>query len=223
MAATQNMDFEQARFNMVEQQIRPWEVLDPEVLNLMMTVKREDFVPAAYQTVAFADVEIPLSDKAKMFAPKLEAKLLQELEVKKSDRVLEIGAGSGFMAALLASRAGEVVSVEIDKALAEQARKNLQNAGFANVTVEVADGLKGFAAKAPYDVIVVSGGVSELPAELLRQLKVGGRLAAIVGAAPVMHAQLVTCTAEGVYATVNLFETVVDLLVGDKAPAAFSF
>lgn len=223
MAATQNMDFEQARFNMVEQQIRPWEVLDPEVLNLMMTVKREDFVPAAYQTVAFADVEIPLSDKAKMFAPKLEAKLLQDLEVKKSDRVLEIGAGSGFMAALLASRAGEVVSVEIDKALAEQARKNLQNAGFANVTVEVADGLKGFAAKAPYDVILVSGGVSELPAELLRQLKVGGRLAAIVGTAPVMHAQLVTCTAEGVYATVNLFETVVDRLVGDKAPAAFSF
>lgn len=223
MAATQNMDFEQARFNMVEQQIRPWEVLDPEVLNLMMTVKREDFVPAAYQSVAFADVEIPLSDKARMFPPKLEAKLLQELAIKKSDRVLEIGTGSGFMAALLASRAGEVVSVEIDKALAEQARKNLAKAGFNNVTVEVADGLKGFAAKAPYDVIVVSGGLSELPRELLTQLKVGGRLAAIVGQAPVMHAELVTCTGEGVYATVQLFETVVDRLIGDKAPSAFAF
>lgn len=223
MAATQNMDFEQARFNMVEQQIRPWEVLDPEVLSLMMTVKREDFVPAAYQSVAFADLEIPLSDKARMFAPKLEAKLLQELEVKKSDRVLEIGTGSGFMAALLASRGGEVVSVEIDKALAEQARKNLQHAGFNNVTVEIADGLKGFPAKAPYDVILVSGGLSELPSELLGQLKVGGRLAAIVGQAPVMHAELVTCTGEGNYTTVVLFETVVDRLVGDKPPAAFTF
>lgn len=217
------MDFEQARFNMVEQQIRPWDVLDPEVLHLLMTVKREDFVPAAYKSLAFADLELPLSATARMLAPKVEAKLLQELAVRKSDRVLEIGTGSGYMAALLASRAGEVVSVEIDKALAEQARKNLHNAGFANVTVEVADGLKGFAAKAPYDVIVVSGAVPAIPDELLKQMKVGGRLVAIVGEAPLMNAQLVTCVAEGSYAVVNLFETLTDLLAGCKKPSHFEF
>ena len=217
------MDFEQARFNMVEQQIRPWDVLDPEVLRLLMTVKREDFVPAAYKSAAFADVELPLSPTARMLAPKVEAKVLQELGIKKSDRVLEIGTGSGYMAALLASRAGEVVTVEIDKALAEQARKNLQAAGFANVTVEVGDGLKGFAAKAPFDVIVVSGAVYEIPSDLLKQLKVGGRLMAIVGEAPLMNAQLVTSVADGAYASVNVFETLTDVLSGSKKPSRFAF
>jgi protein-L-isoaspartate(D-aspartate) O-methyltransferase len=220
---TATMDFEQARFNMVEQQIRPWEVLDPEVLDLMMTVRREDFVPEAYRSIAFADLEIPLAAGAKMWAPKVEARILQELALKKSDRVLEIGTGSGFLAALMASKAVEVVSIEIDRALAEQAKKNLAKAEFRNVTVEAGDGCKGWASKAPYDVIVVTGALPSIPAELLAQLKVGGRLAAIVGQSPLMLAQIVTQTSEGVFSTMNLFETVIDPLKSVKSAPAFAF
>jgi len=224
MATSVNaMDFEQARFNMVEQQIRPWDVLDPEVLGLMMSVKREDFVPVAYREVALADVEIPLSAGAKMWPPRVEARILQELQLRKSDRVLEVGTGSGFFAALLGRLAADVLSVEIDRTLAEGAKKTLQRNGVSNVTVEAGDGVKGWAAKAPYDVIVVSGAVPAVPAELLAQLKVGGRLAAIVGVAPVMNAQIVTQTAEGVFSTVNLFETVADPLKNVKAAPVFEF
>jgi protein-L-isoaspartate(D-aspartate) O-methyltransferase len=220
---TATMDFEQARFNMVEQQIRPWEVLDPEVLDLMMTVRREDFVPEAYRSIAFADLEVPLAAGAKMWAPKVEARILQELALRKTDRVLEIGTGSGFLAALMASKAVEVVSIEIDRALAEQAKKNLARAEFRNVIVETGDGSKGWPGKAPYDVIVVTGGVPSIPAELLAQLKVGGRLAAIVGQSPLMLAQIVTQPAEGVFSTMNLFETVIDPLKSVKPAPAFAF
>ena len=222
-AAVTTMDFEQARFNMVEQQIRPWDVLDPVVLGLMTTVKREAFVPQQFRTLAFADVEVPLSSSAKMWPPRVEAKLLQELGVKKTDRVLEIGTGSGYFAALLAALATDVVSVEIDRALADSAKRTLQANGVSNVTVEVGDGVKGWAAKAPYDVIVISGAVPAVPAEVLAQLKVGGRLAAIVGEAPVMNAQVITQTAEGVYSTVNVFETVADPLKNIKAATSFTF
>ena len=222
-AAVTTMDFEQARFNMVEQQIRPWDVLDPVVLGLMTTVKREAFVPQQFRTLAFADVEVPLSSSAKMWPPRVEAKLLQELGVKKTDRVLEIGTGSGYFAALLAALATDVVSVEIDRALADSAKRTLQANGVSNVTVEVGDGIKGWAAKAPYDVIVISGAVPAVPAEVLAQLKVGGRLAAIVGEAPVMNAQVITQTAEGVYSTVNVFETVADPLKNIKAATSFTF
>jgi len=217
------MDFELARFNMVEQQIRPWDVLDPVVLGLMTTVKREEFVPQAYRAIAFTDVEVPLAAGAKMWPPRVEAKLLQELVIKKTDRVLEIGTGSGYFAALLGSMAVEVLSVEIDRALADSARKTLQKNGFINVTVETGDGIKGWAAKAPYDVIVISGAVPAIPAELLKQLKVGGRLAAIVGEAPVMNAQVLTQTAEGVFSTVNVFETVPDPMKNVKPAPAFAF
>ena len=222
-AAVTTMDFEQARFNMVEQQIRPWDVLDPVVLGLMTTVKREAFVPQQFRTLAFADVEVPLSSSAKMWPPRVEAKLLQELGVKKTDRVLEIGTGSGYFAALLAALATDVVSIEIDRALADSAKRTLQANGVSNVTVEVGDGIKGWAAKAPYDVIVISGAVPAVPAEVLAQLKVGGRLAAIVGEAPVMNAQVITQTAEGVYSTVNVFETVADPLKNIKAATSFTF
>lgn len=217
------MDFEQARFNMVEQQIRPWDVLDPEVLELMMSVKREDFVPEAYRAIALADVEVPLASGARMWPPRVEAKILQELMVRKSDRVLEIGTGSGFLAALLGRLAADVLSIEIDRSQAESAKKTLQRNGVTNVTVEVGDGARGWSAKAPYDVIVVTGAVSEVPAEMLAQLKVGGRLAVVVGVAPVMNAQIVTQTAEGVFSTVNLFETVADPLKNVKAAPVFEF
>ena len=216
------MNIEQARFNMIEQQIRPWDVLDPSVLDLLFVVKREDFVPAAYRSLAFADMELPIGQGQVMLAPKVEAKLLQELAVKKTDKVLEIGTGSGYMAALLAARAEHVVTIELNPELAETARQNLERAGVRNVSVDVGDGSEGWSHRGPYDVIVVSGALPALPAALLKQLRVGGRLAAIVGEAPVMEAQLVTCTAEGVYNTVNLFETVVPPLVA-AAKSSFTF
>lgn len=218
-----NMDMEQARFNMIEQQIRPWEVLDPVVLDLLSEVKREEFVPAEQKLLAFADTMLPLGNGASMLEPKIEARLLQELGLKSTDRVLEIGAGSGYMAALLAARAEFVTSVEIEPALAKLARENLQRAGVANVAVEQGDGLKGWAAKAPYDAIVLSGSVPAIPDVLLQQLKVGGRLVGIVGTLPVMSAQLVTRTGEMTFNTVNLFETVAPALRNAAAAEQFTF
>lgn len=217
------MNVEQARFNMVEQQIRPWDVLDPDVLELMYEVHREDFVPEAYKALAFADVQIPLGNGARMFEPKMEAKILQELAIRNNDRVLEIGAGSGHMAALLGEKAAEVTTVEIDKNLAEIARRNLETAGYGNVRVEVGDASKGWPAHAPYDVIVISGSVPEIPAEILRQLKVGGRLAAVVGEAPAMSLEIVSCPAEGSYTTVKILETMADPLINVRKADRFEF
>ena len=217
------MNIEQARFNMIEQQIRPWEVLDPQVLDLLFVVKREDFVPAAYRNLAFADMEIPIGSGQVMLAPRVEARLLQELGIKKTDKVLEIGTGSGYMAALLAARAEHVITIESRPELAAFARENLERAGVTNVTVEVGDGANGWTQRAPYDAIIVSGSLPVLPSALLKQLRVGGRLAVIVGEAPVMEAQLITCSTEGVYNTVNLFETVVPALDGGEAKSGFSF
>ena len=221
MEQVQNM--EQARFNMIEQQIRPWNVLDQDVLDLLSEVKREEFVPAAYTALAFADLEIPLGEGAVMLAPKMEARLVQELAIKPSDKILEVGTGSGYMAALLAAKGEQVVSVEISPALAKTAKANLAKAGIRNVSVEVGDGIAGWAQGAPYDVIVVSGSLPELPQSLLKQLKVGGRLAAFVGDAPVMEAQIVTRTSETTFATLNLFETVVAPLQNAPAKDRFSF
>ena len=217
------MNIEQARFNMIEQQIRPWDVLDPKVLTLLAKVKREDFVPAAYRDLAFADLEIPLGEGQVMLPPRVEARLLQELGIKKTDRVLEIGAGSGYMAALLAASAEHVTTLENRPSLAAIARENLQRSGVDNVTVEVANGLSGWSQRAPFDAILVSGALPEVPAALLKQLRVGGRLAVIVGEAPVMEAQLITCTAEGVFNTINVFETVMPSLDGASPSAGFSF
>jgi protein-L-isoaspartate(D-aspartate) O-methyltransferase len=217
------MNIEQARFNMIEQQIRPWEVLDSQVLDLLFVVKREDFVPAAYRNLAFADMEIPLGSGQVMLAPRIEAKLLQELSLKKTDKVLEIGTGSGYMAALLAARSEHVVSVECRPELADMARQNLERAGISNVSIEVCDGANGFSGRGPYDAIVVSASVPAVPEALLKQLRVGGRLAITVGEAPVMEAQLITCTADGIYNTVNLFETVIPALDGTQAKDGFTF
>lgn len=217
------MNIEQARFNMIEQQIRPWEVLDPQVLDLLFVVKREDFTPPAYRNLAFADMEIPLGGGQLMLAPKIEAKMLQELVIQKTDKVLEIGTGSGYMAALLAARAEHVITVEIRPELAAMAKANLERTGIANVSVEVGNGAEGWSQCRPYDAIVVSGSLPSVPAALLKQLRVGGRLAVVVGEAPAMEAQLITCTGEGIYNTVNLFETVIPALDGAETKESFSF
>jgi protein-L-isoaspartate(D-aspartate) O-methyltransferase len=198
-------------------------VLDQDVLDLLSEVRREEFVPAAHQALAFADLEIPLGEGAVMLAPKMEAKLLQELAVQPKDKVLEIGTGSGYMAALLAAKADQVTSVEISPAIAKTAKANLAKAGISNVSVEVGDGVHGWAAGAPYDVIVVSGSLPVVPEELLQQLKVGGRMAVFVGEAPVMEAQIVTRTGETTFASLNLFETVVAPLQNAPAKERFRF
>jgi protein-L-isoaspartate(D-aspartate) O-methyltransferase len=178
------MNIEQARFNMIEQQIRPWNVLDTDILDLLHVVKREQFVPAAYQNLAFADIEIPLPGGEAMFAPKLEARIMQELKVKKHETVLEIGTGSGYMAALLAHRAAKVTTVEINPEIKALAEQNLAKAGISNVSVELGNGAQGWDKGAPYDVIVISGALEVLPEAFLKQVKVGGRIAAIVGQPP---------------------------------------
>lgn len=226
MAAT-TMDIEQARFNMIEQQIRPWEVLDPTVLNLLSVVKREGFVPAAHKDLAFADVEIPIGSKGisgqTMLAPKIEARMLQELNIRAKDKVLEIGSGSGYMAALIAAKAEFVYTVEIDPELVDVARKNLKEAGVANVSVDLGDAAQGWPLYAPYDVIVLSASTPVLPESILKQLKIGGRLVAVVGEAPAMQMQLVTRTEENAFTTINVFETVTAPLINATQRESFVF
>ncbi len=217
------MNFEQARFNMIEQQLRPANVLAPAVIELLFAVRREDFVPAAWRKEAFADVEIPLGHGACMWRPLVEALALQALGLGKHEKVLEVGAGSGHMAALLASHADHVSSMEIVPELAQLARENLARASVANVTVETGDGILGLPARAPFDVIVLSGSVPRVPQELLAQLKPGGRLFAIVGTAPAMTATLFTREGEGAFRTLGLFETATAPLINAPAAPAFVF
>lgn len=219
------MNIEQARFNMVEQQIRPWDVLDPTVLELLYVVRREAFVPPAWSALAFADLEIPLGEGEgeRMWSPKLEARVLQELAVRKTDRVLEVGTGSGYFAALLAHRAQHVTSVEINADLADIARRNLSNYGIENVSVERGDGARGWASAAPYDVIVLTGSMPQLAPECLAQLKPGGRLFAVLGEAPVMTARLITQGDAGAPTSADLFETSLPALRNAPRVSRFSF
>jgi protein-L-isoaspartate(D-aspartate) O-methyltransferase len=221
------MNFEQARFNMIEQQIRPWNVLDAEVLDLLSAVRRENFVPAAHQSLAFADLELPLRGNGElgqsMLAPKVEARMLQDLAVQKHEKVLEIGTGSGYMAALLAQRAQRVITLEIDPALATLARSHLVKAGVSNVDVRQADGAQGAPADGPFDVIVLSGSVAEVPHALLEQLKTGGRLMAIVGEAPVMRATLITRTSAVEYLTSQGWDTLAPRLLHFPEHPRFNF
>lgn len=224
------MNFEQARFNMIEQQIRPWEVLDTQVLALLATVRREDFVPKAYQALAFADLEIALPPQTHpsqcMLSPKVEARTLQDLAVQKHEKVLEIGAGSGYMAALLAHRAQQVISLEIEGELARMARDNLQRAGVINAVVLQQDGaqpLTDAQVAGLFDVIVISGSVAEVPEGLKHKLKPGGRLSAIVGSEPVMSATLITRVGEQAWRTEQKWETLAPRLRHFPAPTSFRF
>ena len=221
----------QARYNMIEQQIRPWNVLDADVLELLAVVRREDFVPPAYRSLAFMDIEVPLlGDDAEeavrlglsMLQPRVEARILQDLQIKPTDRVLEIGAGSGYMAALLAYRAQRVVSLEINPELAEMARENLRDAGVNNADVRLGDGARDAIPDGPFDVIVLSGSVAEVPTALLSLLKDGGRLGAIVGNDPVMRFTLTRRTGDR-FETTSPWDTIAPRLAHFPEPSGFTF
>ena len=214
---------EQARFNMVEQQIRPWQVLDPAVLHTLQHIARELFVPAAYQALAYTDTEIPLGHGQAMVAPRIDARLMHDVTLKPTDKVLEIGTGSGYLTALLADRSHHVVSLEINPELHARALTNLQGAGISNVDLRMADGSAGASDAGPFDAIVLGGSVYEVSQALLDQLKVGGRLIAIVGEEPVMQATLYTRTSASAWDHKALWDTTAPRLLGFKQPSRFTF
>ncbi|WP_394790280.1 protein-L-isoaspartate O-methyltransferase [Rhodoferax sp.] len=220
---TTTAQLEQTRFNMIEQQIRPWDVLEPAVLALLSEVKREKFLPAGSQAFAFVDMEAPLPGGQVMLSPKVEARALQDLKIQKHEKVLEIGTGSGYMAALLAASAHSVLSLEILPELATLARNNLRNAGVRNVEVRHADGAEGAAADGPFDVIVLSGSVAAVPEKIKAQLKLGGRLFAIVGQEPMMRSNFITRASDTAFQTTQPWDTVAPRLVNFPEPSKFSF
>ena len=217
------MNLEQARLNMVESQIRTWEVLDQTVLDLLLTVRREEFVPEKYRDLAFADMEIPLGFGEGMLAPKMEARMVQELDVRKTDKILEVGTGSGYVAALLAKLGGQVVTVERIKEFSQAATRRLAGHGIQNVQVFTGDGSEGWLAHAPYDVILLTGSVPVLSTSFQEQLAVGGRLLAVIGESPAMTAHLISRVSERAFNSVGLFETSIPPLHNVKQPERFVF
>ncbi len=217
------MNIEQARFNMVEQQIRPWEVLDPDVLDLLFRVKRESFAPPEHRDLAFADLEIPLGHGETMMQPKVEARILQELAIGPHENVYEVGTGSGYLTALLASCARHVTSAEIHADLSERASASLGAAAIGNVTLIVGDSAQKPLADSAFDVIVLTGSVPFVPQAFFDRLSPGGRLVAIVGDPPVMEATLVRQPERGAFQVVKLFETLLKPLVNAPQPARFRF
>jgi protein-L-isoaspartate(D-aspartate) O-methyltransferase len=218
---------ERLRFNMIEQQIRPWDVHDPEVLALLAEIHREDYVPAAHRAMAFFDMELPLADATEpgqtMLAPKIEARMLNDLHVQKHESVLEIGTGSGFMAALLAHRAAQVLTLEIDATLAARATETLRRNGVTNVEVRHADGAQPLPSGPTFDVIVLSGSVARVPQNLMGSLNIGGRLVAIVGGEPMMRAHFVTRVSEGKWETTQPWDTIAPRLLNFPEPSPFRF
>ncbi|TFY96560.1 protein-L-isoaspartate O-methyltransferase family protein [Ramlibacter rhizophilus] len=222
---------ELARYNMIEQQIRPWDVLDPRVLELLSQVRREDFVPEAHHALAFVDMEVPLLGGTEealasgrcMLAPRVEARMLQDVDPRPYEKVLEVGAGSGHMAALLGKLSLKVTTLEIEPALAAMARDNLVRAGIGNAEVREADGSRGLPGEGPFDVIVLSGSVAEVPHALMEQLSQGGRLMAIVGEAPMMRATLITRTGPSSFSTTQRWDTVAPRLRNFPEHSRFRF
>jgi protein-L-isoaspartate(D-aspartate) O-methyltransferase len=218
-----DFNFETARFNMVEQQVRPWDVLDPEVLQLLASAPRDEYVPAAYRQLAYADIEIPLGHGEAMMYPRVEARMLQALNIKPTDRILEIGTGSGFVTSLLAHLGDSVYSIEIVPEFSQSAAQKLAAHNITNVTLEVGDGVRGWATHQPYDAILVTGSIPELYKEFKLQLGIGGRLAVVAGSGMVMEALQVVRTGSNDWITTSLFETELKPLVHAVAPRVFEF
>lgn len=219
----QTMDFQTARRKMIDQQIRPWDVNDERVLNIIERTPREDYVPNGYRALAYGDLNIPLGATSAMMQPKLEARLIQALQLKPTDKVLEIGSGSGYVTALLAGLAKNVVSVEVVPQLAEHARIKLAQHGIHNVTLDTGDGSRGWAKLAPYDAILVTGSTPLLPDEFKQQLTLGGRLVAIVGRVPIMEVRRYTRLDTNSWKEESLFDTAVAGLVNALEPPRFVF
>jgi protein-L-isoaspartate(D-aspartate) O-methyltransferase len=217
------MNYEQARFNMIEQQIRTWEVLDQRILNLLADVHREDFIPDVYKKLALADINIPLLHEQVTMPPKLEARLLQSLDISKEDRILEIGTGCAYLTALLAKLGKEVTSIDIFPEFTRQAGAKLAAHNINNVSLITADAINGWSVTAPYDVIVVTGSVPLENKSFQQQLSIGGRLFIIVGESPVMEALLVTRVSDNGWSRESLFETDIPALIGAAQPARFRF
>jgi protein-L-isoaspartate(D-aspartate) O-methyltransferase len=207
---------EQTRLNMVEQQIRPWDVFNPDILNIFMTLKRENFVPVAHKNIALSDIEIPLPGSGKMLFPRVEARLLQELNLNKNDKVLEIGTGSGYVTAILAKLTAFVYSIEVNETNKKLAMNNLTENGITNVSLTSGNGINGMVAKAPYDKIFVGGALVEISDNLKKQLKVGGKLVGFIGREPIMHAIVMKKISETEFKLKQLFETDVAYLVGEQ-------
>lgn len=216
-----DMNLENARFNMIEQQIRPWEVLDQHVLDLLSKLPREDFVPERYRKLAYMDTTIPLGNDQVMIPPRVEARILQALNIQADETVLEVGTGSGYVTALLASLGDHVYSVDINAEMTRTAGDKLADHGISNVTLETGDAARGWDAHAPYDVIVVTGSLPLLPANFKQALKVGGRLVAVVGDSPVMEVVLITREGESEWAQETLFETDLPALINAPKPERF--
>jgi protein-L-isoaspartate(D-aspartate) O-methyltransferase len=217
------MNLEKARFNMVEQQIRTWMVLEPAALAVLSTVEREKFTPVAYQALAYADTEIPLALGQTMLPPRIDARLMHDLHLQGHESVLEIGTGSGYLTALLAHRAHQVISLEVHPELAQTAQANLRAAGIRNAEVRVGNGASAQVAEAPFDAIVLGGSVAEVPQSLLGQLKVGGKLIAIVGDDPIMQATLFTRVADQQWQSRSLWDTAVPALESFSKTSHFKF
>lgn len=217
------LNIEQARFNMIEQQVRPWDVLDPKVLNLMEITAREPYVPEGYAGLAYADTEIPLGHGETTLPPRVIGRLLQAVNIDPLDVALEVGTGSGYMTALLAAGCRQVYSVDIHADISARARKSLDAQGVRNATLEVGDAARGWEQHAPYDIIIVSGSLPVLPEAFQKSLNRGGRLAVIVGDAPVMEAILITRTGDNEWSRESLFETSIPPLVNAPQPQRFTF
>lgn len=216
-------DFATARFNMIEQQVRTWDVLDPQVLASLSNMPREDFVPASYRGLAFADIEIPLADGQQMLSPKMEGRFLQALQLQETDKVLLVGAGSGYLAALMSRHCATISALEISPVLCESASKNLQQHGIRNVQVILADGHAGDETNAPYDAIVFTASSPVEPEGVRRQLSIGGRMLIVLGQAPVMQATLVQRLAEHSYKQDVLFETCLPEMQNAQQAPRFRF
>ena len=218
-----DFNFETARFNMVEQQVRPWDVLDPQVLQLLASAPREDYVPDAYRQLAYADIEIPLGQGEAMMYPRVEGRMLQALDIKPTDRILEVGTGSGFVTSLLAHLGDSVYSIEIVPEFSQSAGEKLARHNITNVTLEVGDGVRGWDAHQPYNAILVTGSIPEVYDEFKQQLAIGGRLAVVVGSGVAMDAVQVVRTDKNTWVTTSLFETELKPLVHADAPRTFTF